>query len=143
MGPLFSNISTTYDIESIELVDESNFTYKLTLFDNHDFIIGDNALINTINCSIISLISSKEVLMKGAGRLSENTEYRIQRLISKANLSNYSDANIYTTNVQNSYLNERRNETIIASPSIPNYFNQSLDIRDTDLVFSGVFSDST
>ncbi len=140
---LFSNISTTYDIESIELVDESNFTYKLTLFDNHDFIIGDNALINTINCSIISLISSKEVLMKGAGRLSENTEYRIQRLISKANLSNYSDANIYTTNVQNSYLNERRNETIIASPSIPNYFNQSLDIRDTDLVFSGVFSDST
>ena len=140
---LFSNISTTYDIESIELIDESNFTYKLTLYDNHDFIVGDNALINTIKCSIISLISSKEILMKGAGELSLIANYKIQRLISKANLANYPEANIYTTNVQNSYLNERGNETIIASPSIPNYFNQSLDIRNTDLLFSGVFSDST
>ena len=139
---LFSNISTTYDIESIELVDDSNFTYKLTLFDNHDFIIGDNALINEVECSIISLISSKEVLMKGAGKLSEDVNYKIQRLISKANLSNYPTASIYSTNVQNSYLDDKGN-TYIASPSIPNYFNQALDIRETDLLFSGSFDDST
>ena len=47
---LFSNISTTYNVESIELIDKSNFTYKLTLFDSHNFIIGDNALINDIFC---------------------------------------------------------------------------------------------
>ena len=56
---LFSNISTTYNVESIELIDASNFTYKLTLFDTHNFIVGDNALINDIECSIISLVSSK------------------------------------------------------------------------------------
>ncbi len=137
---LFSNISTTYNVESIELIDKSNFTYKLTLFDSHNFIVGDNALINDIECSIISLVSSKEVLIKGAGELSQNADYKIQRLISKANLSNYSSANIYTTNIQNSYLNDV-GDTFIASPSIPNYFNDALDIRETDILFSGVFEE--
>ena len=43
---LFANVSTTYLIENIELIDSSNFTYKLNLFDDHNFIGGDNALIN-------------------------------------------------------------------------------------------------
>ena len=139
---LFSNIATTYNVESIELIDKSNFTYKLTLFDTHNFIVGDNALINDIECSIISLVSSKEVLIKGAGELSTIVNYNIKRLISKANLSNYPSVNIYTANVQNSYLDDAGN-TYITSPSIPNYFNDALDIRDTDIFFSGTFDDST
>ena len=139
---LFTNISITYDVQSIELIDKSNFTYKLTLFDNHIFIIGDNALINDVTCSIISLISSKEVLIKGAGELSINTTYKIQRLLSKANLSNYPNTNIFSTNIQNSY-SDGENITYIASPSIPNYFNEDLDIRETDIFFSGNFNDST
>ena len=66
---LFTNISITYNVESIEVVDKSNFTYKLTLTDNHDFKSGDDALINSLSCEIISLISSKEVLIKGSGEL--------------------------------------------------------------------------
>ena len=135
---LFTNISTTYDVQSIELIDKSNFTYKLTLFDNHNFIVGDNAIINDISCSIISLVSSKEVLIKGAGELNQNVTYKIQRLLSKANLSNYPSANIFTTNIQNSYSDDV-GSTYIASPSIPSYFNDALDIRDTDLLFSGTF----
>ncbi len=138
---LFSNISTTYNVESIELIDESNFTYKLTLFDSHNFIVGDNALINDIQCSIISLISSKEVLIKGSGELVLNANYKIQRLLSKANLSNYPSSNIYTANIQNSYLDDSGN-TYITSPSIPNYFNDALDIRETDILFSGNFDNS-
>ena len=138
---LFSNISTTYTVESIELIDKSNFTYKLTLFNDHDFIVGDNALINSLSCQIISLISSKEVLIKGSGELDDTLAYKIQRLLSTANLSNYPDASIYTTNVQNSYLDG--NDVYIASPSIPSYFSDALDIRETDLTFSGSFEDST
>ena len=55
-------------------------------------------------------------------------------------MSNYSSANIYTTNIQNSYLNDV-GDTFIASPSIPNYFNDALDIRETDILFSGVFEE--
>ena len=139
---LFNNISITYDVQNIELIDKSNFTYKLTLFDNHIFIVGDSALINDISCSIISLISSKEVLIKGAGELSTSVTYKIQRLLSKANLSNYPSVNIFTTNIQNSY-SDGDNITYIASPSIPNYFNEDLDIRETDILFSGSFNDST
>jgi hypothetical protein len=139
---LFNNISITYDVQSIDLIDKSNFTYKLTLFDNHIFVVGDNALINDVQCSIISLISSKEVLVKGAGELSSNTVYRIKRLLSKANLSNYPSANIFSTNIQNSYSDGNQN-TYIASPSIPNYFNEALDIRKTDIIFSGSFNNST
>ena len=98
------NVSITYDVASFDLVDSSNFTYKLNLFDPHSFIIGDRALINDVECTIIGLISSKEVLVKGAGELSANVNYRIKRLVSKANLSNYPEANIYTTNIQNSYI---------------------------------------
>ena len=142
---LFINISTTYNVESIELIDSSNFTYKLNLFDNHSFNAGDDALINDVSCSIISLVSSKEVLIKGSGELNPNTNYRIQRLLSKANLSNYPEANIYTTNVQNSYLTPGidGNNVYIASPSIPSYFDDALDIRETDITFSGSFEEDT
>ena len=139
---LFSNISTTYDVDSIELVDKSNFTYQLNLFDAHDFVVGDNALINTTPCSIISLISSKQVLIKGAGELNEIISYKIQRLLSKANLSNYPEASIYTTNIQNSYI-DGDNCVYIASPSIPDYLNEDLDIRNTILTFSGTFANNT
>jgi len=115
---------------------------NLLFFDNHIFVVGDNALINDVQCSIISLISSKEVLVKGAGELSSNTVYKIQRLLSKANLSNYPSANIFSTNIQNSYSDGNQN-TYIASPSIPNYFNEALDIRKTDIIFSGSFNNST
>ena len=138
---LFTNISATYTVESIELIDESNFTYRLTLFDPHNFIIGDNALINNLSCEIISLVSSKEVLVKGSGELNPNTTYKIQRLISKAKLSNYPSANIFTTNVQNSYVDDA-GITYIASPSIPDYLGDSLDIRNTTLTFSGEYDGS-
>ena len=141
---LFINISATYNVESIELIDSSNFTYKLNLFDNHNFIVGDSALINTISCSIISLVSSKEVLIKGSGELNPNVSYSIQRLLSKANLSNYPETNIYTTNVQNSYLTSgiEGNNVFIASPSLPSYFDAALDIRESDITFSGSFDES-
>ena len=139
---LFYNVSTTYDVESIKLIDQSNFTYQLSLFDDHSFIVGDSALINGLSCSIISLISSKEVLIKGAGELSLNANYTIQRLLSKANLSNYPNTKIYTTNIQNSYV-DSEGAVYIASPSLPDYFNEDLDIRDTVHYFSGVFINNT
>ena len=138
---LFTNISVTYNVESIELIDEANFTYKLNLLDSHNFIVGDNALINKLSCEIISLVSSKEILIRGSGELNPNTSYKIQRLLSKANLSNYPSTNIYTTNVQNSYLDG--NDVYITSPSLPSYFNDALDIRETDIIFSGSFEEST
>jgi len=138
---LFSNISITYNVESIELIDSSNFTYKLNLFNNHNFIVGDDALINDVECSIISLVSSREVLIKGSGELNPNVSYRIQRLLSKVNLSNYSDSNIYTSNVQNSYLDDE--DVYITSPSLPSYFGDALDIRETDIIFSGSFEEDT
>jgi len=139
------NVSITYDVASFDLVDSSNFTYQLNLFDPHSFIIGDRALINDVECTIIGLISSKEVLVKGAGELSANVDYKIQRLISKANLSNYPDANIFTTNVQNSYIDDDEEYTCvyIASSSIPDYLDEGLDIRQTDLPFTGAFAEST
>ena len=134
---LFYNVSTTYDVDSIKLIDKSNFTYQVSFYDDHSFIVGDNALINGSSCSIISLVSSKEVLIKGSGELSLTASYKIQRLLSKANLSNYPNTSIYTTNIQNSYV-DSDGAVYIASPSLPDYFNEDLDIRDTALYFSQV-----
>ncbi len=98
-------------------------------------------MISGLSCEIISLISSREVLIKGSGELNSNASYSIQRLLSNAKLSNYPTANIYTTNIQNSYLDN--SDVYIASPSIPSYFNDALDIRETDIKFSGSFEKST
>ena len=142
---LLTNISVTYNVESIELVDSSNFTYKLNLDNTHNFIVGDNALINSVACDIISLISSKEILIKGSGELTPSINYRIQRLLSKANLSNYPATNIYTTNNQNSYLDRKSTgeDVYITSSSLPSYFKDALDIRETSLTFSGGFEENT
>jgi hypothetical protein len=57
--------------------------------------------------------------------------------LSKVESNNYPELSIYTTNVQNLYVDT--NSFYVASPSIPNYLDQPLNINNRSVTFFGIF----
>jgi hypothetical protein len=138
----FFNISTSYDVKSVALQDISNFTYSVTTIDPHNFVVGDSAKIFGSNgsersCIVIQIINKNTFIIKGQGQLDTQSNYTIQKLLSKVNSSNYPELSIYTTNVQNVYTD--RESLYVASPSIPNYLDEPLTINNRSVVLSGSF----
>jgi hypothetical protein len=90
----FFNISTSYDVKSVALQDISNFTYSVTTIDPHNFVVGDSAKIFGSNgsersCIVIQIINKNTFIIKGQGQLDTQSNYTIQKLLSKVNSSNY------------------------------------------------------
>ena len=134
------NIATSYDIDTITAQDLVNFKYKVTTLDKHGFSIGDNAKLLKINgtsvkTQIVSILNPYSFIIANQGQIQTQNIIRIQRLISKVESSNYSAADIYSTNVQNVYSD--RESIYVASPSIPNYLNEPLTVSNRSVKFSG------
>jgi len=139
----FFNIATTYDVNSIALIDSSNYTYRVVTFDDNNFIIGDSVkLIFNDGTTIISIVSEvsnpKSFSIKGQGQFDVSKKYRVQKVLSKVSSTNYPETNIYATNVQNVY-GDYSSSYYVASPSLPTYLDQPLTIRDRSVTFSGTF----
>lgn len=140
------NVSPTYDVKSIELVDSSDQTYTLTLNDSHVFSVGDsleikNSSQSISNSTVVDVLSDKIITIKGQGPLSENDSYTLKREILKVNTLRFPSANIISANVQNVYKDGDKN--LVSSPSIPFYPNQTLDVSDRSVTFSGTFLGDT
>jgi hypothetical protein len=153
----FYNVSTRYDVKTIQLLDSSDFTYRVNLYDSHNFSIGDSITLirsddkeftsiivseeitSTSQSSVISLQNRTSFVIKGQGELDTTKFYTIRKNILKVNSSNYSNLAKYTANVQNTYTD--LDETLyVASSSLPNYLNQAINIIDRSVTFSGTFS---
>ena len=83
----FYNVSPTYKVKSIELVDSSNNTYKVTLNVPSQFRSGDSAeiILNNLRkeTEIISVSSETSFNIRGQGVLNVDATYTIQRRIQK------------------------------------------------------------
>jgi hypothetical protein len=139
------NISPTYEVESYILVDFSDLTYSLTLKNNHVFRLGDSIQVIDSSGSIkestvVDVFSSKNISVRGQGTLSDDF-YKVKRNLLKANLPNFNLSNSLSANIQNVYSDGEK--TLVASSSLPFYPNQSLDINNRSVTFSGTFSGST
>ena len=137
------NVATSYDVKSIIVRNNSNFTYTVTTLDSHNFSIGDTAKIIEIggkenNCTIISVLNQFSFVIRDSGSLDTQKKYRIQKQLSKVNSNNYPELNIYTTNVQNVYYGD--DGLYVTSPSIPTYLDQPLNINNRSVTFSGTFN---
>ena len=64
--------------------------------------------------------------------------YKIKRIIQKGVSNVFTDIFSYATDVSNVYKND--SDYLIASPSIPNYDSQPLDLTTREVAFSGTFS---
>jgi len=153
----FFNVSVRYDVKSIQLVDVSSYTYRVNLFDEHDFVIGDSITlissnsrefygeiipenVNSVYAASISGFDSKlSFNITGQGQLNTNIFYTVRKNVSKVSTTNYPSLTKYTTNVQNVYTN-LNNTLYVASNSLPTYYNNPLAINDRSITFSGSFS---
>ena len=139
-----SNIANTFEIESFNLIDSSNWTYEVTTYNDNNLRVGDTAQVieknsAKTNTQIIAVTGSNKFSMRGQGELDSSTTYQIQRKLTKVNSVRYSYSNTDNANVQNTYTNEK-NEVLVASPSLPFYYDQVLNPYDRKVVLSGSYS---
>ena len=138
------NIANTYKVESFILRDLSNYTYDLTTFDTHNFKLGDRLKITgsdsvSNESTVIDVLTERSISIRGQGQLQSNLTYTIDRYIAKPNSSLYSYLNNNTANVQNVYTNYS-DEVLVASSSLPSYYNQLLNPYNKKVTISGSFS---
>jgi hypothetical protein len=140
------NISPTYFVKSISLVDNSDKTYRITTKSSHIFKIGDTLKIkgsDNIEKSsvVIDIISNNSLNIRGQGELLPTDNYSVQKNILKTNSSSFPNSSIFATNIQNIYNDKEK--TLVASPSLPNYGTQSLNLSSREIIFSGTFNSDT
>ena len=143
------NSAPIYQIKTLELIDSSNYTYKITIDTEHYFNSGDSAQVITsgvqqaesTTTKIVDVISSKSFSIQGQGVLPPEQTYNIKRTLSRGSSNPFPNISEFTTNVQNVY--KDGDNTLIASPSIPSYDSQPLNASDRSISFQGSFGGDT
>ena len=140
----FYNISPIYNVKNLELLDDSDKTYRVTLNVDNYFRIGDSAVINgsdgvSRETIIIDVNSSRTFSIKGQGDLPLNARYTIKRNILRGVSNTFSSASKYVTNIQNLYKDKNDSKLLVASSSIPSYNLQPLNVSNRLVLFSGTF----
>lgn len=134
----FYNIPITYNIKTIL---DNGLIYTI---DDHNFILGDNVSIESSNGDLIFNSTVKQI--KNTNQIVINPpllniqnefSYKIKRIISKSKFRNYPEILNINSNVQNVYEKIEDKSIYVMSPSIPNYFNQNLNISDRSILING------
>lgn len=135
----FFNVSVTYDVQEIVIDDSSDFSYKVALFDEHNFVIGDSFTLYASDglnyTGTINFVENENiVIINGTGPLNESLSYTIRKNISKVNVKSekYSNLSIFNSNVQNIYTDYDKS-VYVSSPSLPTYLGFDLEINDFTL----------
>jgi hypothetical protein len=138
------NIATSYNVESISLIDSSSNTYEINTSTNHIFRIGDNLIIKNSagveapSSTVIDVISEKSFIIRDQGILSTIDNYTIHKNILKTNSTVFPNISVFSANVQNIY--KDKDKILVASPSLPYYGTESLEISSKEVIFSETFS---
>jgi hypothetical protein len=146
----FFNIPVKYEVKSIELLDNSDKSYRVNLYDDHFFKIGNSvSLLSSSGIEytgfVVSFINEKSFSIQLGSKsdlLDTNLLYFARKNVTKVFSENYPSVNQYTSNVQNIYY-ENSKSLYVSSPSLPTYLNQTLKINDRSTSFSGSFSGTT
>jgi hypothetical protein len=153
----FFNIPLKYDVESIQLLDTSDQSYTINIFDDSYIRVGDSVtLISSTDVkktgTVTSFNNKKSFNVQfGSNQFEPNESldlglnYIIKKNLSKVFSENYQEVNQYTSNVQNVYIDED-NSLYVCSPSLPTYINSIKDpfkVNDRSMSFSGFFSGTT
>ena len=145
----FYNVATQYDVKSITLVDSSDFTYTIETYTDNNFRLGDTVTVtdslgNRKDSIVNEVINALKFSIRGQGSLPSIKS--VQRNITRAKvdvaLKDYYYIDNYFANIQNTYVDFDRN-VLVASPSIPNYFNGPLDFYDKKVTLTGSYSGDT
>jgi len=137
------NISKSFNVSSIQLIDFSDYTYQLTTEIDHNFVVGDSITIissdgSSIDSKISNIISNTVFQIREQGEIDVNRFYFIKRKIKKVESTIYEFLTNQSSDVQNVYKDKEK--TLVASHSLPSY---KIECFDRSIDFSGVFSGDT
>jgi hypothetical protein len=146
----FFNVPVSYAVKNVQLLDTSDLSYQITVYDDHSLRVGDLVTIISSdgeekNANVTSYTDQKSFTVQlGPNQLGLNVSltYTIKKNLVKVLSENYPLVNQFTSNVQNVYV-DATDSLYVASPSLPTYFNQPLKINDSSITFSGIFQGET
>jgi hypothetical protein len=137
----FYNISINYDIKSIL------GNGIISTFDDHNFIPGDLVTIESssgtlqFSSSVSEVKNKTQIIINPAlpdADISDRLSYKIKRKISKSKFRDYPELSNLNSNIQNVYEKIDDNSIYVTAPSIPNYFNNELIVRDRSAPINGI-----
>ena len=137
------NVSPCYSVEKVQLLDASDFTYSITLESRHYLKVGNEITIilknkNRLQSNVIGIDNEKTFRVRGQGVLDVIGVSHIQRKIQKGESNTFSDISRFSTGVDNLYKNDD-GDYIVASPSLPSYNAQPIEVTARKVTFSGTF----
>ena len=136
------NNSIYYNIKNITLVDSSNFSYSITLYDDSYIYVGDSLVLydtkgNKNDLKVTSLNNKRSLVVESQqGAIDLTGSYYVERQISYVNTGD-SFIDQVTSNVTNVYYDFYQGDNYITSNSLPSYSNLTLDIKNYSVSFSG------
>ena len=146
------NIANKFNLKEIKGPNSSNLTlnlysYEFITYDPHTFYLGDAVNLifsngNTLQFKVIRINNENSLSVEGPKIDNFNLRYTIERGIGKPKFSNFPSLNSYPANVQNVYIRNQE-DVYVAANSLPNYLNEDIDIKSSDIVFSGIFNGET
>jgi len=142
------NIATSYEVESVSVVNSTNRIYELSLDKNHIFYINDSINVTdesniTVEGTVTDVRSDKKIVVNltSAISVSDLKKYTAKRILSKTNADNFSSVGVFNSNVQNTYIQD--DKALVASPSLPFFDRSNLQVNDGTITFSGTFVGDT
>lgn len=145
------NITNKYNVSEITGPISSNptlntFYYKVKTYDSNSFLLGDSLELSYSNVfsnqyKVVSVDNENSFDIEGPKINNLNLRYTAKRKLNQTKFSNFPTL-ISTPNVQNVYLTNEEN-VYVAANSLPNYLNEDIGIKSTDITFSGTFSGDT
>ena len=146
------NIANKYDLKEIKGPNSSNvdlnlFSYEFLTYDAHNVTLGDSVTLiftdgTKLIFKVIRINNQNSISVEGPKIDNINLRYTLERNIKKPKFTNFSSVNEYAPNIQNVYLKDEDN-VYVASNGIPNYLDENIDIKNTDIIFSGSFNGET
>jgi len=129
------NIPVRYNIKSINASDAS--TYLVELYDEHSFAVGDDFILNEVSGKVSSIVNQNSITINPNSIIDIESANTIEKQLLKVNSVNYSNINICNANVINSYT-DLNDSYYVASPSLPNYLNAQLSVKDGTINISSI-----
>lgn len=144
------NISPSYNIKSLSISNQENNIYTLSLYDDHVFYAGDEAVLTSISGPLKiydAVVESVQDIFTLNISLPFNfdplLQYKIERKVGKFkftyNSQTFPESNdIYVTDVQNVYKG-KDDSVYVSSQSLPKYGKESTILSDETIILGEDF----
>ena len=144
----FHNSTPKFSVNSIALVDSSDFSYNVTTFIENNLRLGDSVtIIESSGAEKTGSVSDVQnqftFTVKGQGQLNGSTFSARRNVlkpdVSSLNAQKYSNIEKTFANVQNSYA-KFNGDVLVASSSLPRYNENPLEFYDRIIDLDGEYS---